>query len=88
MRGFLQAIIPFILPFLLYFAWAWLARRQSLATPGAVPWIGLSAAGLVVSASALLWFAESRALPDAGLYQPARIEGGRIIDGGTRPAGQ
>jgi hypothetical protein len=87
MRGFLQAIIPFILPFLLYFAWAWLARRRSLAGPGAVPWIGLSAAGLVLSAGALMWFAESRALPEAGIYQPARIEDGRIIPGGTRPPG-
>lgn len=87
MRGFLQAIIPFLLPFALYFAWAWLARRQSLASVASVPWVALSFAGLVLSASALLWFAESRALPDGGIYQPARIEGGRIIDGGARPPG-
>ena len=86
MRGFLQAVIPFLAPFLLYFAWAWLARRQALADPRAVPWIGLSAAGLALSAGALLWFAETSSLPAEGRYEPARIEGGRIIDGGTRPA--
>jgi hypothetical protein len=87
MRGFLQAVIPFLLPFLLYFAWSWLARQRAMDNPRAVPWIALSFAGLILSAGALLWFAESRALPDGGLYQPARIEGGRIIDGGTRPPG-
>jgi len=87
MRGFLQAIIPFILPFLLYFAWAWLARRKSIESAATVPWIWLSAAGLVLTAAALLWFAESRSLPEGGSYQPARIEDGRIIPGGTRLPG-
>ncbi|WP_144300153.1 DUF6111 family protein [Elioraea rosea] len=86
MRGFLQAIIPFLIPFALYFAWVWLARREQLADWRAAPWIALSFGGLVLAAGALLWFAESRALDD-GTYQPARIEGGRIIDGGTRPPG-
>jgi hypothetical protein len=81
MRGFLQAIVPF----LLYFAWAWLARREALADARAVPWIFLSAAGVALAAGALLLFAETTALPEGGVYQPARIEGGRIIDGGVRP---
>jgi len=72
-RGFLQAIIPFLAPFLLYFAWAWLARRQVLADPRSVPWIALSAAGVVLSAGALLLFAETTALPEGGVYEPARI---------------
>jgi len=85
MRGFLQAIVPFLVPFLLYLAWAWLARRESLADVRAVPWIALSAAGVALAAGALLLFAETTALPEGGVYQPARIEGGRIIDGGVRP---
>lgn len=85
MRGFMQAIIPFLVPFLLYFAWTWLSRRRELESPRAVPWIALSAAGLALSATALLVFAESSALPDGARYEPARIEGGRIIDGGARP---
>lgn len=85
MRGILQALIPFLAPFLLYVAWAWLARRPEHGEPRAVPWIALSAAGLALSAGALLWFAETNALPPDAAYQPARIEGGRIIDGGARP---
>jgi hypothetical protein len=86
MRGFLQAIIPFLVPFLVYFAWTWLSRRRELESPGAVPWIGLSGAGLVLSATALLLFAEMNALSGTGVYEPARFEGGRVIDGGMRPA--
>jgi hypothetical protein len=86
MRGLLQALIPFLVPFLLYFVWVWLSRREVLAESRAIPWIGLSAAGLALSAGALLWFAETSSLPREGRYDPARIEGGRIIDGGTRPA--
>ncbi|QXM23606.1 hypothetical protein KO353_09780 [Elioraea tepida] len=88
MRGVLQAVIPFLAPFVLYFFWAWLARRPALADPRSVPWIVLCAAGLALSAGALLWFAETASLPKEGRYEPARIEGGRIIDGGMRPATQ
>ncbi len=85
MRGFLQAIVPFLVPFALYFGWLWLARREALGDWRAAPWIVLSFAGLVLAAGALLWFAETRSLEE-GTYRPARIEGGRIIDGGTQPA--
>jgi len=88
MRGFLQALIPFLIPFAAYFAWGWISRRENLLRGNVVPWIALSFAGLVLAAGVLFLFAETSALDEDGVYRPARIEDGRIIEGGTVPAGR
>jgi hypothetical protein len=84
MRAALQALIPFLIPFVLYFAWAWVARREVIADPRSAPWLTLSGAGVILSAAALLVFAEFTALEDGGTYVPARIENGRIVGGTMR----
>lgn len=90
MRGVVQGILLFLIPFALYFGWLLLMRR---AAPGGgeegrslewrdAPWLVLTLAGVAVLAVGLLWFAEQRSMQPGERYVPARLEGGRITEGG------
>lgn len=90
MRGIIQGILLFLIPFALYFAWLLLMRRlgpdggeggRAIAWRDA-PWLVLTLAGVVLLAGGLLWFAEQRAMRPGEPYQPARLEDGRITEGG------
>lgn len=90
MRGIVQGILLFLIPFALYFAWLFLMRRVGPDGNGGarvvawrdVPWLMLTVTGVVVLAVGLLWFAEQRAMRPGEPYQPARLEDGRITEGG------
>jgi hypothetical protein len=84
MRAVLQTLVPFLIPFLAYAVWLVLARRPMPSDLRGVPWLRLSAAGLACVAAALLVFAETTAIERGESYAPARLEGGRIIEGGAR----
>ncbi len=90
MRGVVQGILLFLIPFALYFAWLFLMRRvgpdngegQPAIAWRDAPWLLLTVAGVIVLAVGLLWFAEQRAMQPGERYVPARLEDGRITDSG------
>lgn len=91
MRGAIQGILLFLIPFALYFGWLFLMRRagpdggeegRSLEWRDA-PWLVLTLAGVAVLVVGLLWFAERHAMKPGERYVPARLEDGRITEGGT-----
>jgi len=90
MRGIIQGVLLFLIPFALYFGWLFLMRRAAEANGNSqpaiawrdVPWVILSCLGVVLVAVGLMVFAELRAMKPGEPYAPARIEGGRIVPGG------
>ncbi|MCS6853882.1 MAG: DUF6111 family protein [Elioraea sp.] len=90
MRGIIQGVLLFLIPFVLYFGWLLLVRRAAEANGEAqpaivwrdVPWVVLSFLGVVLVAVGLMVFADLRAMKPGEPYAPARLEGGRIVPGG------
>jgi hypothetical protein len=90
MRGVVQGILLFLIPFVLYFAWLFLMRRVGPGGGAGVraiawrdaPWLVLTVTGVILLMVGLLWFAEQRAMRPGDPYQPARIEDGRVTEGG------
>ncbi|WP_439576826.1 DUF6111 family protein [Elioraea sp.] len=92
MRGIVQGILLFLIPFALYFAWLFLMRRAGPDGEGDrviawrdAPWLVLTVAGVIVLAVGLLWFAEQRSMQPGERYVPARLEDGRVTDSDRRP---
>lgn len=91
-RIVLSIVVPLVLPTVLYFAYAWfVVKRARARDPDAappeidVPWWGLAMAGLVlVAVSLAINFVDSGAKPGTR-YEPARIEGGRVVPGRNVP---
>ena len=90
MRGVIQGVLLFLIPFVVYFGWLFLVRRAAAANSEAepaiawrdVPWVVLSFVGVVLVAVGLMLFADLRAMKPGEPYAPARLEGGRIVPGG------
>lgn len=84
LRIFLQMVLPFLAPFILFFAYRLVAARGASFASGS-PWYLLTIMGLVlVCLSMVMATLVGRGAPDA-VYQPSRIENGRIVPGELRP---
>ncbi|MFQ3622331.1 MAG: DUF6111 family protein [Acetobacteraceae bacterium] len=89
MRGVIQGVLLFLIPFVLYFGWLFLVRRAGAANgteqPAIAwrdaPWVILSFLGVALVAVGLMLFAEQRAMRPGETYAPARLEGGRVVPG-------
>lgn len=80
----LKYAIIFGLPFLLFFIWAWIARRRAAAGKVPVPqtpWISLSIVGLVLTIAALFYTGLDKSGEKSGTYIPPRL-----VDGVIEPA--
>lgn len=85
-RVFIQIILPLVAPLAVYFLWLWYARKRSETsgdeppafTRGAMFWALLIGFALTVSSLAFL-AATGGVSPDAGTYQPPRMEDGKVI---------
>ena len=80
-RAILQAAIPILLPFVLYFAYAYLVRKRRPGDAEPIPWSWLIGAGLLLAivVSIILLFLGGA---DPGqTYIPPRYEDGRIVPG-------
>ncbi len=92
MRVFLQYVLPLLLPTLVYVAY--MANRRSRAAKagdevpdwltGPIYWYVLAGGLLLVGSFAFLFFKEDGGVGD-GVYQPPRVEDGKVIDGGFKP---
>lgn len=73
----LLEVALFLVPFAAFAAW-WLLAMNRGPSPAAV---AIAAAGLLVLALALIWFAEQGTLGPGQSYVPAQVEDGRIVPG-------
>ena len=82
LRILLQYVLPLLLPFLAYLAYARLTRRAGL---NDAPWLGLAAAGVgLLVVSLVTWSIMSGSEPGE-TYVPARVEDGQVVPGTTEP---
>lgn len=87
-RAFLTVILPLLLPTVLYLLWATAMRRTvPVDLLRELPWIWLSAAGIVllVAVLVLVAFGFGRSA-DTAHYVPPRTVNGKIVPGHVEPA--
>lgn len=78
-RILLQYLLPLLLPFLIYLAWAALTRGRRQHWLEDAPWVPLSIAGVaLLTVSLFSWSLLTGDEPGAR-YQPPRFEGGRVV---------
>jgi hypothetical protein len=83
LRLLLQYLLPLVLPFLVYLAYAHLAQKTRV-LDGA-PWLGLAAAGVGLLAISLVSWGLLTGSDPGETYVPAHIEDGRLVPGTTEP---
>lgn len=84
LRVLLTVLLPLAAPFLAYFAWIWLVRRQ--ATAGVVtvdwresPWPWLLGIGLGCGLAGLLYLYLSTGHPPGTKLEPPRVVDGVVV---------
>ena len=88
LRIVLFYILPFLLPFIGFFAYRFLVTRGQPLLQN-TPWFVLSIAGLLLVSASLVALAFTGGWERGGEYVPPRLEGGRIVPGEVRaPAGE
>lgn len=91
-RILLHYVLPLLLPTLLYIFYMMLVRRRALAAGGEVPdwrqgpvfWFVLGGL-LLVGASLIALFVFEDDDGMGGVYQPPRVEGGKVVPGQFAP---
>ena len=90
-RAFLTVVLPLLLPTALYLLWAFAMRRPEVRDVGdllrGLPWLRLSAAGIVllVGVLVLVAFGFGRSA-DTAHYVPPRTIDGKVVPGHVEPA--
>lgn len=86
MRVFLQYILPFIAPTLVYLAWAWWKRRHQdeEAPVEKGPWFLLILAGFALAATSVIVFGLSKGHDPHSTYTPPSYKDGKVIPGGMQ----
>lgn len=84
-RFFLQAILPFLLPTLVFVLWVMLSQRHdheksTIERIAGGPWFWLVVAGFVLFVIGL-GFLAIEGEPPGGVYVPPYLEDGRIVPG-------
>lgn len=80
----LKYAIPLLLPFVLYFLWAFLERRRTAAGGGRTkdaPWMWLTTAGLALLVVSLFATGLLSGSEPGGAYVPPHVEDGRVVPG-------
>ena len=83
-RVFLQAVLPFLAPFLAFAAYRLLVTRGR-GLLDHTPWFVLTVVGLVLACASLASLAFLGGDAPGGTYVPPRIEDGRIVPGEVKP---
>jgi len=83
MRAFLETIVPFLLPTLVYFLYIYARRRAGLARGQSidVPWAWLAGAGVALVAVTFAAIALFGGAPPGETYHPAQIINGQVQPG-------
>jgi hypothetical protein len=88
-RVLLTIVLPLILPTVVYLIWVTTLRRPSSpgteARWGALPWVWLAGAGVVLLAIVLFVVTVHFGATQQGVYVPPRWQNGHIIPGHIEP---
>lgn len=85
-RILLLCVLSFALPTLVYLAWMWWRARRGLPPlETKTPWVLLAAAGVVLTALVAFVYDDAKRAAPGGVYEPPRLEGGKIVPGRTTP---
>jgi hypothetical protein len=87
LRIVLFYILPFLLPFIGFFAYRFLVTRGQPLLQN-LPWFLLSVAGIALVGASLVTLALTGGWERGGEYVPPRLEGGRIVPGEVRAPGE
>ncbi len=80
----LKYAVPLLLPFILYFLWAFVERRRRAAggwEAKDAPWTWLAIAGLALLIVSLVATGLLSGSEPGGTYVPPRVEDGRVVPG-------
>ena len=77
----LLEVALFLVPFVAFGAWWWLAAGRGPSTP----LVRAAVVAVAVLAAALVWFAAQDTLGPGQSYVPARLRGGEIVPGHAAP---
>ncbi|MEQ8601690.1 MAG: DUF6111 family protein [Marivibrio sp.] len=96
MRTFLTVVLPLIAPTIVFFIWAWFAKKRAekeerhepIPAWQNWPWARLVLTGAVLTALTLSAVAMMREAAPGQRYVPPRIENGELIPGHFVPAEQ
>ena len=67
----------FVAPFVLFALWRFMAVEGG---PSA-RFVAVAACVLALLAGALIWLSQDEALPPGATYEPARLQGGKVVSG-------
>jgi uncharacterized membrane protein YdcZ (DUF606 family) len=84
LKKIIFTVIPFLLPFILYVAYWFIARRREKLSAGQVPWIWLTGAGAALSLVTVAVLIQSTGAPPGSEYIPPRMEDGVLKPGEYR----
>lgn len=73
----LTEVALFLSPFLIFGFW-WFSATRGFPSQATV---AASAAALLLMLGCLLWFSQSRSIPEGETYVPAHVKDGRIVPG-------
>ncbi|HEY9538707.1 MAG TPA: hypothetical protein VIS03_14040 [Kiloniellaceae bacterium] len=84
LRVLLTVLLPLAAPFLVYFAWLWLIRRQPAGGPPAIdwraaPWPWLLGAGLVCALAGFLYIYLTTGHPAGTRLVPPSVVDGVVV---------
>ena len=91
LRVFVTMVLPLVLPTALYLGWVWMAqgpRHDDGVRWGALPWVWLAGAGVLLAAVVLLVVMVGFGTSQPGVYVPPRMESGKIVPGHIEPRGR
>ena len=89
LRVVFTIFLPLVAPTAVYLLWMWLAnwsRPGAAAGWGGLPWWWLAGTGVLLLALVLFVVTVHFGRPQPGIYEPPRMENGRIVPGHIEPS--
>jgi hypothetical protein len=95
LRQLLTVVLPLMLPTLIYMGYMMIDRRKAASSGNApvpwwvgAPWVWLVTGGVFLAAILLFTLALTGGSERSGVYHPAHLIDGHVVEGETTPAPQ
>lgn len=86
-RVVLQALVPFLAPFIVFFVWRLLVTRER-AFLERTPWYALTLAGVALAAASVASLAFVTGSSPDTVYVPPHMENGQVVPGTFEPVSE